>query len=70
MKRKMSERPEVKLLPHPITGILVPEVWKPIKDAPGYQISNYGRTKGMRGRILRLTKNKKGYLVFRMPNVN
>jgi hypothetical protein len=66
---KMSERPTIELLKDPQTGDIIPEVWKEINGALGYKISNYGRGMGMRGRILRLPKNRKGYVVFRMPNV-
>lgn len=44
------------------------EIWKEIKGAKEYFISNLGRVKGMRGKIMRLAKNRKGYLVCRIPN--
>ena len=43
------------------------EIWKDIKDFPGYQISNLGRVKSFRQgvQILKLSKHTKGY-----PNVS
>jgi hypothetical protein len=38
------------------------ETWKTLKENPKYEISNKGNFRNSRGKILRLNKNKKGYL--------
>ena len=49
------------------------EVWREIINCPGYFISNLGRVKGRRGRVLKVFRYKEsqgGYLYFRMPHMN
>ena len=38
------------------------EQYKPIKDFPGYQVSDGGNVKGLKGWILKPVQDKKGYL--------
>lgn len=42
--------------------------WREIKGAKGYFVSDTGLLKGLRGRPMRLAKNRKGYPVARIPN--
>src|SRR5688500_12997489 len=58
----------IELLPHPETGILVPEEWRDIADYEGiYQVSNYGRIKtfnkrkGITGRVIKGSLHGRGY---------
>lgn len=49
------------------------EIWKPIKDFDKYFISNYGRVKSTKfgkERILKLTKDKDGYLIVNLYKNN
>lgn len=65
---KITGIPAIELLPHPETGVLVPEEWRNIIGYEGYyQISNYGRVKSIprkgivNGLILKQSLNHKGY---------
>lgn len=46
------------------------ERWVPIDGAKGYQISDRGNIKGRRGRLIKITLNRKGYPYFAMPYFN
>ena len=49
------------------------EIWKPIKDFEYYFISNFGRVKSTKfgkERILKLTKDKDGYLIVNLYKNN
>lgn len=44
------------------------EQWKTIKDFPNYQVSNFGNIKNKKGKIIKPTINKKGYLIVKLWN--
>ena len=41
------------------------EQWLSIPSHPRWQVSNLGRVKGPRGKVLKLQKNKQGYMFFK-----
>ena len=44
------------------------EEWKPIKNYPGYEVSNFGLVRNSNGKILTPEKTKKGYLRVDLSN--
>lgn len=69
---KITGIPAIELLPHPETGVLVPEEWKSVPDFPDYEISNYGRTVSHKNGepLLRKTYAQKGYPLIKFSKNN
>jgi len=64
--------PEIQLSTDPITGELIPEIWKNVTGYDGaYEISNYGRLYSNHyNRLLTVVVHKKGYLEYILSKNN